>query len=337
MIKCQKFYLPFPLKKKWVELYRKGCYTPFQSWLLNRLWFLVFGLKGTRRKFQPIFYFFKDDETDKRECIVPVLVNKKEKVLANYSQFGPIDYYDIIYSSDNDTFLGDCLNLLFKEYSGYVLNFENVPEDSILCKLLEGCEKKIAPCVRIEIQTLDYNDYYQALSKHQRQNLRTAYNKLQKESKTFSVVKYDSENRIPRNVHKKCMKLYEERCVMKNGGYRRVGFFSKLAAVKDSRTNLVNILMLRDNNAVFVLYIDNAPAAYMVCFYDEHRPVVYVPRLVANVEYLKYDPGLLLLNETIKSLLAEEIMIVDLTRGDEPYKKAMGGTVVNNYVFQKQL
>lgn len=337
MLKRQKCYSPFPLKRKWIELYRKGDYTPFQSWELNRLWFLVYGLKGTRRKFQPIFYYFKDVEDDKKECIVPVLVNKKDKVLANFSQFGPIDYYDILYSSNSDGFLDDCLNALFEEYGGYRINFENIPESSVLCNLLEGYEKQVAPCVRIEFRTLQYEDYYQSLSKHQRQNLRTAYNKLQKAGVSFSIVKYDAANRIPLSVHKNCMKLYEDRCVMKNGGYRREGFFSKLAAAKDSRTNLVNMLVRKGDNVVFVLYIENDPAAYMVCFYDEHRPIVYVPRLSANVEYLKYDAGILLLSESIKHLLAEGISVVDLTRGDEPYKYAMGGVTVNNYTFRQRV
>lgn len=337
MLKRQRYYSLFPLKRKWIELYKKGGYTPFQSWELNRLWFLVYGLKGTRRKFQQVFYYFKDVGDDKKECIVPVLVNKKEKILANYSQFGPIDYYDILCSSNSDGFLDDCLSALFEEYQGYKFNFENIPEGSVLCNLLEECDKQIAPCVRIEFRSLQYEEYYQSLSKHQRQNLRTAYNKLQKAGMSFSIVKYDAENRIPLSVHKKCMKLYEERCVMKNGGYRREGIFPKLAAVKDSRTNLVNLLVRKGDNVVFVLYIENTPAAYMVCFYDEHRPMVYVPRLSASVEYLKYDSGILLLNESIKCLLAEGISVVDLTRGDEPYKLAMGGVVVNNYTFRKSL
>lgn len=314
-----------------------GQYTPFQAWRLNWVWFLVYRLKGTRRKFQPVFYCFKDVGDDKKECIVPVLVNKKEKILANYSQFGPIDYYDILYSSNGSGFLNDCLNALLEEYRGYKMNFENVPESSVLCNLFEGYEKQAAPCVRIEFRSLQYEDYYQSLSKHQRQNLRTAYNKLQKAGISFSIVKYDAENRIPLTVHQQCIKLYEERCVMKNGGYRREGFFPKLAAAKDSRTNLVNMLVRKGDNAVFVLYIESIPAAYMVCFYDEHCPKVYVPRLSASVEYLKYDAGILLLNESIKHLLAEGITVVDLTRGDEPYKLAMGGVVVNNYTFRKSL
>lgn len=97
------------------------------------------------------------------------------------------------------------------------------------------------------------------------------------------------------------------------------------------------MLVRKGDNVVFVLYIENDPAAYMVCFYDEHRPIVYVPRLSANVEYLKYDAGILLLNESIKHLLAEGISVVDLTRGDEPYKYAMGGVTVNNYTFRQRV
>lgn len=326
---------PFRLRNKWLELYQKGLYTPFQAWRLNLVWFLVFGLKGTRRKFKPLFYYFHDEENTGNECIIPVLVNKKQKILANYSQFGPIDYYDIICGKSDKDFLGGCLELLFEHFSGYSMHFENVNEHSVLFGLLDGFERITAPCVRIEFGSSSYEDYFGGLSKHQRQNIRTAYNRLQKTGLSYATVKYDAANTIPRDVENKCAKIYEGRCAMKNG--KKTGVLGKIVAVKERLTNLVNLLVREKGNAVFVFFVENEPTAYLVCFYDAHRPVVYVPRLSANIDYLKYDPGILLLNEAIKILLAEGISVVDLTRGDEPYKFSMGGTVVNNYTFRKKL
>lgn len=327
------YYTPFPLRKRWKKLYQEMQYTPSQSWHLNRLWFLVYWLKGTRRKYRPLFYYFCDQE--KNECIIPVLVNKKEKILANYSHFGPIDYYDIITSNPNEVFLKSCLKSLFDNYPEYQVLFENVNEHSILFNLLDGCEKTVAPCVRIEFNSLDYDEYFGSLSKHQRQNIRTAYNKLKKANLNFSVVKYDAKNIIPSDVEKKCKKIYEARCAMKNG--QRQGVLARIAAAKERHTNLINLMVRKTGSAVFVFFVESEPAAYLVCFYDEHRPIVYVPRLTVNVDYMKYDAGILLLNESIKCLLDEGIAVVDLTRGDEPYKYAMGGVTVNNYTFRQRV
>ena len=72
----------------------------------------------------------------------------------------------------------------------------------------------------------------------------------------------------------------------------------------------------------------------MIGLYNEKHNVVYVPRLSCNIKYLRYDPGILMLNESIKILLNEGIRIIDLTRGDEPYKFAMGGGDRQNYVIR---
>lgn len=327
------YYTPFPLRKRWRKLYQEMQYTPFQSWHLNRLWFLVYWLKGTRRKYRPVFYFFCDQE--KNECIIPVLVNKKERILANYSHFGPIDYYDIITSNPNEVFLKGCLKSLFDNYPGYQMLFENVNEHSVLFNLLDDCEKIVAPCVRIEFKSSDYDEYFGGLSKHQRQNIRTAYNKLKKANLNFSVVKYDTKDTIPRDVERKCMKIYEARCAMKNGHGQ--GVLARIAAAKERHTNLINLLVRKAGSAVFVFFVESEPAAYLVCFYDEHRPIVYVPRLTVNVDFMKYDAGILLLNESIKCLLDEGISVVDLTRGDEPYKYAMGGITHYNYCYKGSL
>lgn len=334
-IECLVYRSPFRLKKAWDRLYANGYYTPFQAWRLNWVWSLVYGLKGARRKYKPLFYYFQDTENTENECIIPVLVDKKRRLLANYSQFGPIDYYDAICSTRDGEFLRRCMSELMKEYKGYSLNFENVNESSALCQVLMECDRTEAPCVRIKFQSADYDVYNQSLSKHQSLNLRTRYNKLQRLGLPFNVVKYDAQNKIPRSVHRKCMKMYEVRCAMKNG--YKSGPLSKLAAYRDRVTNLIDLLAMDDGNAVFVAFVNGIPAGYMVCFYDLHRPIVYVPRLTVNADFMCYGAGILMLNETIKILLKEGIGILDLTRGDEPYKFSMGGTVHYNYTFRKTI
>ena len=330
-MKTVLFRSPFPLRRKWKDLYQGMQQSPFQSWYLNRLWFLVYGLKGKRRTFKPCFYLFVDEERN-NECIIPVLVNRRKKILANFSHFGPLDYYDILCRNIDVVFLKDCLKSLFEKYPGYLMVFENVNEQSILYKLLDEYEKTAAPCVRIEFRSSIYDDYFGSLSKHQRQNIRTAYNKLKKANLNFSVVKYDAKNSIPRDVKKKCMKIYETRCAMKNG--QRQGVLARIVAAKERHTNLINLMVRKAGSAVFVFFVESEPAAYLVCFYDEHRPIVYVPRLAVNVNFMKYDAGILLLNESIKCLLEERIAVVDLTRGDEPYKYAMGGVTHYNYCYK---
>ena len=74
--------------------------------------------------------------------------------------------------------------------------------------------------------------------------------------------------------------------------------------------------------------------AYMAGLYSETQKAYYVPRLCINDQYAKYSPGIILINETVKSLLSNQTHRLDLMLGDEPYKTAMGGVLTYNYSLQ---
>ena len=59
-----------------------------------------------------------------------------------------------------------------------------------------------------------------------------------------------------------------------------------------------------------------------------------VPLLYSNNTYLRYSPGILLVNETAKALISKRVLILDLARGDEPYKYALGGETHFNYTYR---
>ena len=55
---------------------------------------------------------------------------------------------------------------------------------------------------------------------------------------------------------------------------------------------------------------------------------VIIPRLSINDDFLKYSPGIVLINETAKKLAENKnIDNLDLSKGDEKYKLSMGGEV----------
>ena len=188
-------------------------------------------------------------------------------------------------------------------------------------------------CVKIDFLSSSYEDYYQTLSKHQRQNIRTGYNKLHRDGLKWRVVRYDTNNPMPTADWNQCLKMYEERCRIKNK--RGSGFKQCIVDWKNRQINLINILVHRwDRVTSFVMYLNDIPVAYMSGMYNESRDTFYVPRLSCSNHYLRYDAGILMLNESIKILLEEGVRHVDLTRGDEQYKFAMGGLASSNYTFK---
>lgn len=328
MIESKKYSSPWNLRAVWEKLYAEGNYTPFQSWICNWWFYLTYGLKGSRRKYKPQFILYTDNI---EICIMPIAVDRKRKKVIDFSLGAPIDYYDVISSTRDVHFLSACVAKLREMYTGYEIVLNKINENSSLYPVL--CSKEVVeiePCVKIDFTSDVYEDYYQSLSKHQRQNLRTGYNKLQREGLIWRMERYDTKHPIPKNDWKKCLAMYEERCRMKNNSGH--GWKQRITDWKNRQINLINILVQRwDRAASFVLYFNSEPVAYMSGMYSDDHRTFYVPRLSCNNQYLRYDAGILMLNETIKNLLAEGVKEIDLTRGDEPYKFAMGGGKYQNY------
>lgn len=331
MIKCEVYSSPWALRTLWNRLYAEGDYTPFQSWISNWWYFLTYGLKGSRRKFTPIFLLFTSAEN---VCIMPIAVERRRKKVIDFSVGGPIDYYDILCSSSDNTFLKDCIIKLKALYEGYDIVLSNINETSRLYSVLSQCEIiEAEPCVKIDFSSSEYETYYQSLSKHQRQNIRTGYNKLHREGLNWRVERYDTNNPMPTADWNQCLKMYEARCRMKNKSGS--GFKQRIVDWKNRHINLVNILIRRwDRVSSFVMYLNDIPVAFMSGMYNESHDTFYVPRLSCSNQYLRYDTGILMLNESIKILLTEGISTVDLTRGDEMYKFAMGGGKHVNYAIR---
>lgn len=182
------------------------------------------------------------------------------------------------------------------------------------------CTKEI--CVQINLPSKTYEDYYQSLSKHQRQNIRTAYNKLEKKGIKYHIEEYNASNSVSPTIAKKCQIMYEERCDRKNSYLN----FRKLRTIWRRKSNFVNDLVLSASKRhMFILFFHKIPVAFTGGYDDDNSHVYYVPRLSTNEKYLEYSAGIILVNEIVKILINNKFSVLDLTRGTEPYKYAMGG------------
>jgi len=331
MVTCKTYRSPRKLCAIWAIMYAEGDYTPFQSWISNWWYFVTYHLKGTRRQYQPRFLLFMDGG---KQCIIPIAVNDKQKRVLDFSVGGPIDYYDVLCTTRDVEFVKECLGEMRKLYKGYEIRLTNINESSLLINALQ--EEAIVEeekCAKIVFASNKYENYYQSISKHQRQNIRTGYNKLGREGMVWRIEKYDAKKTMPHGVRSKCLKMYEDRIRMKTR--KSNGWRQRVVEWKNRQINIVNILAQRwDRMASFVMFLNDEPVAYMFGVYSEKQDKFYVPRLSCNNQYLCYDTGILMLNESIKILLKEGVRMIDLTRGDEPYKLAMGGIVHKNYGFR---
>lgn len=56
-----------------------------------------------------------------------------------------------------------------------------------------------------------------------------------------------------------------------------------------------------------------------------HRKHLLMPKLAIDSSFSRYSPGILLILESSKKWIDEGIADFDMCRGDERYKKEMGG------------
>ncbi len=179
----------------------------------------------------------------------------------------------------------------------------------------------------------DYDTWFRSLSSSVRQNVRTAYNRLARESKTARLI---VPSQLPADEAKRlkraCLDLYINRQIdCYTTGKGRIGKLMKRLKFRfmshDTRS-------LRNNaNAEFyILEIDGAIAAFMAGYTSRSGNMVVIPRLAIDPAYRFYSPGYILIAETIRHLMQHSsIRTLDLSRGDEKYKRDLGGTEYLTY------
>lgn len=316
----EKHLTIYTLKKVWDRIYLSNdTIKPTQSYSYYKILFHSFYLhikEHLRRRI--IFHYFKSIDG---ECIIPLVVYSKKKSLTGISNYQRLDYEDCISSTNNTSFLKECFKRITIEYPEYQLNIENINQDNLYYSLFGKQMELYETCVSIDTG-LDYDSYIASLSKHQRQNIRTAYNKLSNNNFEIRLEKFDKNRPVPNRLWKDCLRIYDERHQLPTTGFswwnHQLNAFS-------------HILKKAEGWQLNVLFHQNTPIAYMAGLCSSRQSCYYIPRLCINNNYKEYSPGILLLTETIKLQIKDNIRYVDLMRGDEPYKTAMGGTPHFNY------
>ncbi len=321
------------LKNEWNKLYEQGKsiwnYSIYQSYESALIQEKSYYWNPRRWRYTPLFIYCKVRQEGFPASyvggvILPLAVDSRKRVLTSYYCYSQNEYIDLVTNISD----ANILYLVFKEclndYSDYIFHFSNLQEKGAMASLFvdtlkfnRSCKDT---CVYIPIED-DYNSYYHSLSKHQRQNLRTAYNKFQKERIDWRLMEYDCNSPIPNYDLRKLEIMYNNRYIEKNK--KKINLFRRILHKKaDSLYRLLH----ESNKAVFfVLYIGNEPAAYVAGFFSDNSEKFIVPRLSISNQYRRYSVGIILINEIIKNLIPRSLKVFDLAGGSEPYKYAMGG------------
>lgn len=312
------------LRKEWNEICSVNHQIlPTQHYDYYRYLWMIFCWKNLLTHWNIVFYNIDDGNN---RCIIPLAVNNKRKKIKGISYFGRLDYEDIISFSCEPSFIHQCLRVVLSQYMGYHIFVNNIYENGQLFCALKKHLSFDRNCVAIELPD-SYEEYIDGLSKHQRQNIRTSYNRLQHDDIDIQLLTFDSSHHIPNHLWKLCLKIYERRG-QESGNTLQLWW-------KRSQNAFSHILHNVEGHRIYVLMHKNTPIAYMAGMVKNN--CFYVPRLSHELNYNKYSPGIVLICETVKVLIAEGIHTLDLMRGEEPYKLVMGGNIHKNYKLDNKV
>lgn len=250
-------------------------------------------------------------------CIAPLIIDYKPHMrvglLGTGTNAGTLDF---IYNENTDKQeILELYKVCKQRFSMADFLFYFVKETSPLCE--EMLEQQVYNNYEVFVE--DYINYFASLSKSTRQNIRTAYNRLEKSGLSYSLHIFDRNERNIDNIIEQLNVIYQNRRLIwdennKMPSEKKMKMIAKRDVVYQSMRKI-------EGGQIVVLFISGQPAAFFMGFNVGNR--FYVPRLAIGAEYEKFSPGMLLINEYLKQVPSN--FAFDLGRGDEGYKNKLQG------------
>ena len=317
------------LKDKWLTLQSTGLTSVYQSYYVQNAIFKRMPIYMMISKYIPIYCeVIEDGKTVLIAPLCKVIHSKKYCLLGD---FNGVQIYDFIYEKQTDrNKLKEYISAVINKLNAKEIMLNNVLEESPLYLALQEMDDTYQFITNGNVNIRfgsDYEEYFQSLSKHTRQNIRTAYNRLNNDNikMKFEILR---GKRLSRNKLNRLIDIYCDRHKERYGlGISKI----KRAYLKyiDFSTACQQNY---EDNFYALLYFDNNIAAFMSGLFDEGRNSAIIPRLSIDDNYSWYSPGMILINETAKRFTGGiGIENLDLSKGEEKYKQNMGGNVYKTY------
>lgn len=276
--------------------------------------------------------------------VAPMLYQRKEKVCHVWLRgvWTSAGHLDFVYDSEQYTYevFSEIIDATVHKLGKCIFHFTKIQEKSFTAKYVErrfrdSCDKKPEECATIVLPET-YDAWFSSLKKSARQNIRTAYNRMNREALSFEFIFRDNEP-MKDEEYEEMLGLYSQRLAQKNSLKERTIALRILKFVKTINP-MTKALKKMGNTSCGIIRINNEIAG---CFWgvscNDGRLII--PRLSINNKYGVYCPGGLLIAETVKRLteLNGKYTEFDLSCGDEPYKYAYGAVPHYNYSYHTAL
>jgi len=326
----------------WKRLERGPEMTYFQTWEWNKM--LLCALPRDSAHFELIFLDIQRDGIT--EMIIPLWIIKKRyrwvhrPMITLLGQGGWSDYLNAIYSDFSEELMDAVMDYLRINYPSIPLCLSSLKEDcsfyNYLVQRFRINHDITGNCVSVILpQTVE--QWQKSLSKSTRQNLRTAINRMERDGISYTVniddTMVDKEACVANRARRSQMKaVRDEHLTWTKQLKRWVKYVFCRLPVKGSYLPII------DDPKAKIMTISTTDGHMMAYFHygydDVHREIVVISAGVME-EYERYSPGMVLMKAYIEYAIEEKMVdIIDFTRGDEPYKLALGGIRKLNHTIQ---
>ena len=339
-----KYFSDFKdVAQKWREIFHQSTLSCFCAPAWHSVVLSLYNNTNLTKRINQLHYFTVNTASDDKVLVLGFFYIKKvlrKKILIFSHLMNFSDYYDFIYPEhfNADLFPG-IIQKIAADFKVEEIQFNHLnPKSKLLALLEKDNDYKMSKleCVAVHLKG-DYETYLQTLSKSVRQNLRTARNRVTKKELIFDYQLLTKIN-IDQIDFDLLKKMYSERNQHKNeeSTYWKTKIIKFLDHGFAEEKDMFDIPKIKETDfSLGLLYLNSDLVAYFFGFREEGR--IEINRVVINDEFRFYSPGLLLLNEYIKSEIPNGLKTFDLTLGDEKYKYDLGGETHFVYNFKKQL
>lgn len=333
------------LRPIWQQLEQGREMTYFQTYEWNKMLFRALPYDG--RHFETLFLLVSDDDTPL--MLAPLWILKKtykfihKPAIYLFGNGGWSDYLNFIYRDFSEQAVACIFSYLKEAFPSVPLCFSSLKESTSLYQYLQShyplITDRTGVCVSLFLPSTT-DEWWQSLSKHSRQNLRTAHNRMQKDGITYNL------NFDDRDVDKEhCIRLRALRSEMKAVRDEQVKWTTRLKRkVKSLFLEIPSrggYHPLYDDPNAKIMTIrreDGEMLAYFHYAFDPIHQEIVVLSAGVDKYYERYSPGMILLQAYIESAIAQgTLRLIDFTRGAEPYKLALGGTPLINHSVELKI
>ncbi|MCM1348118.1 MAG: GNAT family N-acetyltransferase [Firmicutes bacterium] len=217
------------------------------------------------------------------------------------------------------------------QYKGWKFKFNDMPRQSQFANALaESFHNKgfgERGSYHVDLKKFDsFDSYMSSLSKNMYKNIRKSYNHIVTDQRTMQIRVFNMNN-LPTSAYLwKIWRLYFLRKLAWK--HKRANLFWRMVCnirgFKEAKSGLKTKSIRQCPEAELVtLEIDNQLAAFMLLY--RHGKYLLMPKLAIDTKFSRYSPGILIIMESMKRFFNEGMVDFDMCRGDERYKREVGG------------